>query len=146
MAQILPENIIAGWKTTWDAEATITSVVPGGLWSGPVPQAEAGDPYAQISVSTQPPNWTSGSAFWQTFTIEVQVWSKAGATNAGTIRSAIAAVFTNSNKSNLAITGVTKIISLLPDTGDRQTEPRRKQAKDVLVTSLRWQLTLQGTT
>lgn len=143
-------DIFAGIKARWDGDASLAESVPGGLHAlaaaaAVLDGAPGASPYATCQVKEQPPNWTSGSAYWQSFLVTLKVWSRGGVTNAGVLRQLMRSRFNKDNKDQLDVTGVTKVLEIHPAAGDLTIDPRRKEARDVLAAAYVFELVLQGT-
>lgn len=143
MAMIRPDHIISAWKTLWDADASLPTLVPGGLWTPPVTGGTT-SPYATLTLKAAPPQWVTSGAYLQDWTVEVKVWSTAGAVDAGGIQAALDAAFKLTSKDSLSIPSATRVVSLLAVPGSFADRDGRKERKEALLTTARWTLKLQG--
>jgi len=136
------DDVLAGWKTLWDADSSLGSLVPGGLSFERVP-SEKGSPYGILACEEGDREWTGKTSWIQPFTITVQVWSAAGPVDAGAIFDRVHEVFKRSTKSNLVVTGATRTVDLVPLPGKVTTEQTMRQGKDVLISMGKWKVVLQ---
>lgn len=135
--------IFEAWKSRWDQSSTLATLVPGGIYQGPVADAED-MPYASLSVDEGEPQWTSGEQYWQQFTVEVSLWSPDGISNLGTIASAIHAWFQHNKRDRLSVAGSDSVLSLRPMAGQKQTDGVRKEGQNILQATFRFALAVQG--
>jgi hypothetical protein len=143
-------NLLAGWRTLWNATAAIANAVPGGLWLDRVPEDGANGqavatPYAEITVRPADAEYCSGGKFLQSFAVEVSVWSNAGPVDGGTIQAAIGAAFDppagGSVPSGLTVANATPI-RVDQVAGKFELDPARAKSKDILVATAAWNVIL----
>lgn len=135
-------EILKAFRTRWLTNGSLTTVVPGGLHYGNVPDGEA-QPYGRISISHEAPTYTSSTAFVQRFRVGLSVWSSAGPTDAGDIERRVLATFPRSAAPSMHVRRG-QVLNLERIDGDLEQELEAKNAADVLVTTLAWTVTVQG--
>lgn len=142
-------NLLVGLKTLWDA-SSLPASVPGGLHHGPVPMTKPDgtalvSPYARVEVEPQDPEPNSSAYYLQTFRVALTVWSQTGSVAAGTIQRALGRVFdppaSGAAPSGLAVADAA-VIWVKPARGRFETDPDRKDARDVILAEAAWDVTL----
>jgi hypothetical protein len=137
------ETLVAGLVTAWQASASLTAAVPGGIWFGQAPQTLDGTVYATLSVSMESIEETATRDYVQFCRIEAAIYSAAAMTAASwaTIRTAINSAWV---QGTVTVSGAT-VISLNPASASVELMPDRLNSEDVLVGKAAFTAMFQGT-
>ncbi len=119
---------------------------PGGIHLGRVPETENGDPYVSMKVTEGKPEWNASANYTQLFTLELRLWSSKQAAPVGEYQRWVDANFDVRIRQSIALSNgqFLNILSSLRQPGELSQDDSRKEAKDVLIGSCRYELYLQG--
>lgn len=142
---IQPGAVFEGVKRLWDGSA-LTAYVAGGLWEGPPSHGAGsdGDAYASAGITEGEAIWDSAIVI-QSFTLTLTVWSTGGAVRADRINRALDRTFGRGRTVRLTVPGATRILDVRPVPGEFNTDPLRRDAKDVKVAARRWEILTEAT-
>lgn len=136
------ETVVSGLVSTWQANATLASLVPGGIWYGQAPQDESRT-RATIVVSQEGAIIEAATReYIQNVSIEVTLYATKTMTNADwqTIREAINSIWTVNNP---PASGA-KFITINPASSSVELAPERRDGEDVLIAKANYVAMLQG--
>ena len=136
-------DVLAGIKRFWDADPDLRRLVPGGLWFER-PTESAATPYAVGKVVEADPARNSSSNYVQAFNFDLRVWSEAGPTDSGTIQRLVDLVFHQDRFDQLRIDRAIKVLDLRLLPGALEADTARKESRDVMLLSRRWEILIQG--
>lgn len=134
-------DVFKAFQTLWDSDGTLSTLVPGGLNQGRIPE-DASPPWAWIQIEEREWERTSGVVSIQSFGVQITVWSAAGVPDAGTIQQALERTFRHERKDDLEVRNA-RVLHLLPDPGMLDVDPARREAKDVQMARMAWHLMIQ---
>lgn len=136
------ETVVSGLVSTWQANATLTTLVPGGIWYGQAPQDESRT-RATITMTQEGAIIEAATReYIQNFTIEVTLYATKTMTSADwqTIREAINSIWTVTNPPSSGV----KFITINPASSSVELAPDRRDGEDVLIGKASYMAMLQG--
>lgn len=137
------ETVVAGLVSTWQANATLTTLVPGGIWYGQAPQDESRT-RATLTITQEGAIIEAATReYIQNVSIEVTLYATKTMTSGDwqTIREAINGIWTVSNPPSNG----TKFITINPASTSIELAQERRDGEDVLVGKANYVAMLQGT-
>lgn len=141
---IQAETIVAGLIAAWQADATLTTLVPGGIWYGQAPQD---DTPVRAIMTFEPQGEALKAAtrdYVQNFGVTVKLYATKTMTSADwpAIRNAMNTVWCGAVAP--AVSEAT-LISFEPATAGVNLEPSRRNGEDVLIAIATFSGMAQGT-
>lgn len=137
-------DVLAGFRTRWEATTEVTTAVPGGLHEGLALGALTAGPYAVVECSLKEHTRFSMGRSIQTFTLTVRVYAGASAEDAGAALAPVLAAFDDAAGWSVSAEGATvRVMDTRPLTQTLAADPKRKDGERVLVAARGWDVTLQ---
>lgn len=134
-------DILAAIRKRWLRERTLADLVPGGLHFQTANTERF--PYARFWLEPGQPNWTSGKAYWQEFTLQLGVFTAGGPVDSADVARVVDRLFDRDRSQDFLLLGG-RVLDLEPVPGMLELDETTREAKDVLVLSRRWNITVQG--
>ena len=140
---LISYQILEAMQSLWLAASTSSTVVPGGLWYARVPQ-DVEIPYGIVLIEDGKKTFTTNGYFLQNFTVTVSVYSAGGpgATNAKTIAALVGTTFDFCDK-RVTLTDA-RLISFQPSANTIELQPELRNAEDVMVTKMAYEIIASG--
>jgi hypothetical protein len=135
---ITTANIVLTFKTLWDADATLTASVPGGLCFGRQLDTSS-SPYATILVQSQGKVIDTGDNFLEDFLVTIRVYGAVTLTVMDTISQRISTLF--DSKSTLG--SLSEFVMMYPTADSIEEDISEKEAKDIVFAVHSWNLKTQ---
>ena len=135
-------NITKAVRTLFNADATLSSLVPGGLIYGIQP-APVLRPFASLLVYLDgDPELTTGAIYAQAYMAVIRVWSDQFLAKAGAIQTALEGILTSATK----LTGLTDnawTLAVWPQPSSIEEQEQRLFGQFNFVAGARWLIQLQ---
>jgi|688.fasta_scaffold379582_3 hypothetical protein len=140
---LISYQILEAMQSLWALQSTASTVVPGGLWYARVPQ-DVEVPYGIVLIEDGKKTFTVNGHFIQNFTITVSIYSAGGpgASNAKTIAALVGSTFDFCDKS-ITLNNA-RLISFMPNSNTIELQPELRNAEDVLVTKMAYEIVASG--
>lgn len=140
---IQAETIVAGLIAAWQADPTLTTLVPGGIWYGQAPQD---DTPVRAIMSFEPEGETIKAAtrdYIQPFTVTIKLYASKTMTSSDwpSIRNAINSAWCG--VVSPVVSGAS-LISFEPATASTELASERRDGEDVLIGSATYSGLAQG--
>lgn len=137
------EQLLVGLADSWQSSSVLKSLVPGGLWSGEVPQT-ALVPYATIVVTQESVIMTATRDWIKADAIEVRVYSSSPPDDTSRIEIAneIAVRWCSVPSSVIMASG--KVMGIVPSSATTELAAERRDGEDVLLATLGYTAMTQG--
>lgn len=138
------EQLLVGLANAWQGSAVLTQLVPGGLWSGEVPQT-ALEPYAAITITEESLIMLATKDWIKTDLVEVRVYSAAPSDDTSRIQIAneIAVRWCGVPSSVTMASG--SVMSIIPSSAAAELVAERRDGEDMLLVTLGYTAMTQGT-
>lgn len=152
MSRGVEAKILAGYSLLWQRQPNMAELIPGGLWFGRVPMvgansAEITEPYAEIEIRPSAIDHNSSAVQIHKYTVQIGVWSKGGAQDAGKIQEYLDISLGTSpgeaKSEQLEECFGMRMIRMQEVPGEWELDQARKDQEEVVLARAAWELTLQ---
>ena len=138
------EQLLVGLANAWQGSVILKKLVPGGLWSGEVPQT-ALEPYAGITIKEESVIMLATKDWIKTDLVEVRVYSSKPSDDTSRLEIAneIATSWCSVPSSVTMASG--SVMSIIPSSATAELVAERRDGEDMLLVTLGYTAMTQGT-
>lgn len=140
---VLVYNYLEAVQTAINGVTNSSTILPGGLWYGRVPQ-DVVSPYAIVTIEDGKKTFTTNGKFLQNINMKIVVYSTGGvaSTSIKNIANLMSQAFDYKNKTMTIASG--KVVNIQPIQNLVDIDTQLRDAEDVIVSTFMWLVILSG--
>lgn len=145
MPVVTPDDVLAGFKTLWDAShLTDATLIPNGLHHQR-PPAGTQPPYGVASIEEGEIEEFSGRTYLQTFTVKAAVYVQSGASGPETDDKRRACEDAFRRTESMTVPNADQVVQVKPVKGGLEYAQQMREGMNVVIASGAWDVQVQAT-